>query len=283
MSFLFNAKKSRISSHWFYFTFLGIIYSIVSVLSNILIFTFIGSLAALIGGLLLLSNKNLTTKVSSFLAPFAAGVLIGAAFFDLIPEAVSESGESGSNVFPWIVVGIIAFFLLERYLHSFHSHEKHHEHNKESKTTVPLIVIGDTVHNFVDGVVIAATFMAEPSLGAVSAVAVFAHELPQEIGDFGLLLHKGLSRMRVITINIVSASFAFLGALITYALGEVLESYIPVLLTLTAGFFIYIALSDLIPEIQYEKKKSIASLQSLVMIAGVLVIWFVVTNFGHAE
>lgn len=250
-------------------------------LGSILLYTFIGSLAALTGGLLLLSNKNLTAKISGFLAPFAAGVLIGAAFFDLLPEAVHESKDSEVNVFVWAVVGIIVFFLVERYIHSFHKHEKQHEHEKESKTTVPLIVVGDTVHNFVDGMAIAATFMVEPALGAVTAFAIFAHEIPQEIGDFGLLLHKGLSRTRVIVINVISAAFAFLGALVTYVLGDILESYIPILLTLTAGFFIYIALSDLIPEIQYEKKSRIATLQSLVMLAGVLIIWLVVTNFAH--
>lgn len=256
----------------------------MSTLEAILIYTFFGSLAALVGGLLLLSNKTLTAKVGVFLAPFAAGVLIGAAFFDLLPEAVQEGKRLGEvNVFPWVVVGILVFFLIERYLHSFHRHEKKHEHEREVKTTVPLIVIGDTVHNFVDGIVIAGTFMAEPALGAVSAVAVFAHEVPQEIGDFGLLLHKGLSRIRVVVINVFSASFAFLGALITFVLGGILENYTHILLTVTAGFFLYIALSDLLPEIQYEKKIRIATLQSLVMLAGVLVIWFVVTNFVHAE
>lgn len=256
----------------------------MSTLENILLFTFVGSLAALVGGLVLLSNKELIAKVGGFLSPFAAGVLIGAAFFDLLPEAVHESEKLGeANIFPWVVVGILGFFLIERYLHSFHHHDKTHEHEKESKTTVPLIVIGDTVHNFVDGIVIAGTFMAQPALGAVTAIAVFAHEVPQEIGDFGLLLHKGLSKGKVIVVNVISASFAFLGALITFALGGILENYTHILLTVTAGFFLYIALSDLLPEIQYEKKTRIATLQSLVMLAGVLVIWFVVTNFAHTE
>ncbi|MBI4059354.1 ZIP family metal transporter [Candidatus Microgenomates bacterium] len=242
----------------------------MSTLINILLLTFLGSLAGLTGGLLLLANKKLISKVSPYLAAFAAGTLIGVAFFDLLPEAA---------LFPWAAGGIIFFFLIERYLHSFHHHEKHHEHTREARTTVPLIVISDTMHNFVDGVVIAATFMAQPTLGMVTALAVLAHEVPQEIGDFGLLLHKGLSRLRVVVINILSASASFLGAIITYILGDILEGYIPILVSLTAGFFLYIALSDLVPEIQYEKKKRMATLQTLILISGMILIWGVVNLF----
>ena len=251
----------------------------MSSLENILVFTFLGSIGALIGGVLLLSSKKLIGSASHYLASFAAGTLIGAAFFDLLPEAMEASGEV--NVFPWIVVGIIIFFLIERYLHSFHHHEKHHEHQKETKTTVPLIIIGDTVHNFVDGVAIAATFMADTSAGIVTALAIFAHEVPQEIGDFGLLAHKGVSRLRIIIINIFSACSAFAGAIITYVMGNFLEEYIPMLITLTAGFFIYIALSDLIPEIQYEKSKRKSTIQTLVMIGGILLIYFTVNYLAH--
>lgn len=251
----------------------------MSTLEGILLFTFIGSIGALIGGIVLLSNKNLITKASHYLASFAAGTLIGAAFFDLLPEAMEASDDS--SIFPWVVVGIITFFLIERYLHSFHHHEGHHEHQREAKTTVPLIIIGDTVHNFVDGVAIAATFMVDTSVGMVTALAIFAHEVPQEIGDFGLLAHKGVTRARIIIINVISAASAFAGAIITYVLGGALEKYIPVLITLTAGFFLYIALSDLIPEIQYEKSKRKSTIQTLLMISGIILIWFTVNVIAH--
>lgn len=255
----------------------------MSTLSYILLFTFVGSLGALVGGLILLSREKATLKISHFLASFAAGVLLGAAFFDLLPEAMHEGEEAGIDVFLWTLVGIIAFFIMERTIHWFHHHEQYHEHERESKSTIPLIVIGDSVHNFVDGIVIAATFMVSIPLGIVTSLSVFAHELPQEIGDFGLLLHKGLRRKKIILINILSASVAFAGALMTYALGNVLGAYIPILLSLTAGFFIYIALSDLIPEIHYEKRRGFALVESLLLLLGVLVIWLSVTYLGHPE
>lgn len=245
----------------------------MSTLEYILLFTFIGSVGALIGGFILLSYEKIALKISHFLASFAAGVLLGAAFFDLLPEALHEGESIGTDVFFWALFGIILFFILERLIHWFHHHEEHHEHEKESKTTLPLIIIGDTVHNFIDGVVIAATFMIDIQLGIVTTFAVFAHEIPQEIGDFGLMLHKGLSKKRIILVNIISAASAFIGAGITFVSGGFLEGYIPIFLALTAGFFIYIATSDLIPEIHYEKRKGFAVIESALLVLGVVLIW----------
>ncbi len=253
----------------------------MSTIANILLFTFIGSIGALLGGLVLLSYEKFALKISHFLASFAAGVLLGAAFFDLLPEAAHEAEELGINIFFWTLVGIILFFLIERFIHWFHHHEEYHEHKKESKSTLPLIIIGDTVHNFIDGVVIAATFMVNAPLGVVTALAVFAHEIPQEIGDFGLMLHKGLDKKKIILVNILSAASAFAGAILTYILGDIIEGYIPVLLALTAGFFIYIALSDLIPEIHYEKRKGFALLETVLLLLGVFIIWLSVSFLHH--
>lgn len=255
----------------------------MSVLEYILAFTFIGSIGALIGGLILLSFKKFALKISHFLASFAAGVLLGAAFFDLLPEAVHEAEESGIDVFLWTLIGIVLFFLIERFIHWFHHHEDYHEHQKESKSTVPLIIIGDSMHNFLDGIVIAASFMISIPLGIVTSFAVFTHEVPQEIGDFGLLIHKGVSRMKVIWINILSAASAFLGALLAYNLGESLEGLLPIFLSLTAGFFIYIASSDLIPEIHYEKRKGFALVESLLLILGAVVIYVAVSSLEHGH
>lgn len=255
----------------------------MSTLGYILLFTFLGSIGALIGGLVLISKEDFAKKISHFLAAFAAGTLLGAAFFDLLPEASHEGEELGINIFSWTLAGIIFFFMLERFIHWFHHHDEHHKHEVEPQTTVPLIVISDTVHNFVDGVVIAATFMVNVPLGIVTALAVAAHEIPQEIGDFGLLLHKGLSRKTVILINILSASIAIGGALLTYALGDTLRNYIPALLALTAGFFIYIATSDLIPEINYEKNKNFAAVKSLLLILGIIVIMISTSLLGHSR
>lgn len=249
----------------------------------ILVFTFLGSIGALAGGLVLLSKREFALKISHFLAAFAAGTLLGSAFFDLLPEAAHESEELGTNVFSWALIGIVLFFSLERFIHWFHHHEGHHEHEKETQSTLPLIVIGDTVHNFVDGIVIAATFLISIPLGIITTLAVASHEIPQEIGDFGLMLHKGLSRSRIILINIVSASAAFLGAILTFVFGNFLEGYIPVFLALTAGFFIYIATSDIIPEIHYEKNRRFALIKSALLVIGVFAIWLSVSFLEHGE
>lgn len=254
----------------------------MSTLSYILIFTFLGSIGALAGGLILLSWEKLAIKVSHFLASFAAGTLLGAAFFDLLPEALHEGEGTGVNIFLWALIGIVFFFLLERFIHWFHHHEEHHEHEKEAKTTIPLIVISDTVHNFIDGVVIAATFLVSVPLGIVTTLAVAAHEIPQEIGDFGLLLHKGMTKKKIVLVNIVSAAAAFLGAILTYIIGDVVEIFIPVFLSLTAGFFMYIALSDLIPEIHYEKRKGFAFWESVLLVLGIIVVWISVSFLEHS-
>ena len=255
----------------------------MSTLAYILLFTFLGSIAALIGGVILLSKEKFALKISHFLASFAAGVLLGTAFFDLLPEAMHEGEGTGVDVFFYTLVGIVIFFLIERFIHWFHHHEEYHEHEKETKSTLPLIIIGDTMHNFLDGVVIAATFMVNPQVGILTALAVFAHEIPQEIGDFGLMLHKGLSRKRIIMVNIISAAAAFIGAIITYLLGNVLEGYLPIFLAITAGFFIYIAASDLIPEIHHEKRRGFAIIESLLLILGIVVVWMSVSFLegGH--
>lgn len=245
----------------------------MSTLTYILLFTFLGSIGALIGGLVLLAREKFALKISHFLASFAAGVLLGAAFFDLLPEAAREAEEVGTNVFLWTFMGIILFFLTERFIHWFHHHHEYHEHEQEEKSTIPLIIFGDTVHNFIDGMVIAATFMASIPLGVVTAIAVAAHEIPQEVGDFGLLLHKGLAKGKIIVVNILSAAVAIGGAVGTYLLGDVLTGKLAIFLAITAGFFIYIAASDLIPEIHYEKRRGFAVVETVLLIVGAAVIY----------
>jgi zinc and cadmium transporter len=258
----------------------------MSTLGYILLFTFLGSIAALVGGVILLSYEKLALKISHFLASFAAGVLLGSAFLDLLPEALHEGNDSGADVLFWALFGIILFFLIERFIRWLHHHEHQHDiqisDEKETKSTAPLIIIGDTVHNFIDGVIIAATFLVSIPLGIATTIAVAAHEIPQEIGDFGLLLHKGLSKKRVIIVNVASASVSIIGAVITYLLGDIVERYIPILLALTAGFFIYIATSDLIPEIHHEKRKGFAVIESALFIAGIAAIWLSVTLLEHS-
>lgn len=254
----------------------------LSPLAAILIFTSVASIGGLTGGLLLLARQALAVKISHFLTAFAAGVLLATAFFDLLPEALRQSEETGLNIFAWTLAGLLIFFIAEEVIHFFHHHsETAHEHDKQTRAIIPLLVAGDTIHNFVDGVVIATTFMADLRLGVITALAVAAHELPQEIGDFALMLHKGLSRLKVALINVVSAGAAFAGAIGAYLLGGGLEGYVPVSLALTAGFFIYIATSDLIPEIHYERRRPAALAKSGLLLLGVLVLYLTLSYIGH--
>jgi zinc and cadmium transporter len=253
----------------------------MSTLTYILLFTILGSIGALVGGIILLSHEKFTRKISHLLASFAAGVLLGSAFFDLLPEALHEGEERGVDVFLWTLIGIVIFFLTERFIHWFHHHEEYHD-EKETKTTLPLIIFGDTMHNFLDGIVIAATFIVSIPLGITTSIAVFAHEVPQEIGDFGLMVHKGLKKRKIILVNIASAAAAIIGALLTYSLGEKIEQYIPILVSLTAGFFIYIAASDLIPEIHHEKRKNYVIYETFLLLFGVMLTWILITTL-HGE
>lgn len=251
----------------------------MDILVYILFFTFIGSLCSLIGGIILLGNKGLADKISHYLFSYAAGVLLGTAFFDLLPEASEGAGET--NIFLWTLVGMLSFFMLVRFIHWFHHHDDHSK--TETAATIPLIVIGDSIHNFIDGVAIAATFLVSIPLGILTTAAVAVHEIPQEIGDFAILLRKGLKRSKVLMINVFSAMAAFAGAILMFVLQGSLEGSLPIFLALTAGFFIYIASSDLIPEIHKEEDQKRAFLESILLIFGavtVLIVANILESFG---
>lgn len=237
----------------------------MDILLYILVFSFIGSVVSLTGGVLLLLKEKFALKISHFLSAFAAGALLGTAFFDLLPEAPEPL---------WTLIGILAFFLLERFIHHHHSHGK----NAEKKTgVIPLVIIGDTLHNFTDGVAIAATFLISIPLGIVTSLAVAAHEIPQEIGDFGILLNKGMTRKKVLLINFYSSLAALAGALLTYLYKDKIEGFLPVVLAITAGFFIYIALANLIPEIHNRDNQRVAFWETVMLLLGVIVIYFAIS------
>lgn len=244
----------------------------------IILFTAIGGILSLIGGILLLARPKFANNISHLLASFAAGALLGTAFFDLLPESLHESDPE--SVFMSVLIGILFFFLLERFLHWSHHHSSDMEITK-GKPVVALIVVGDTIHNFIDGIAIAATFLVSIPLGIVTAIAVGAHEIPQEIGDFGILLKEKVKRKRIILINVFSALAAILGAVLMYMFGEAGEHIVPIVLPITAGFFIYIALSDLIPEIHHENRKGFALKETIMLVFGVVTIYFVI-NALHA-
>lgn len=250
----------------------------MGILSYIVIFTLIGSVISLIGGVLLLFKEKFALKISHFLTSFAAGALLATAFFDLLPEAMEHMEEQGTeiNIPMWTLIGVLSFFLLERFIHHHHDHKSYAK--EEKKSIIPLVIIGDSVHNFTDGMAIAATFLISIPLGIVTSLAVAAHEIPQEIGDFGLMLHKGMRRRKILLINLYSSLAALVGAFLTYIYKDRIEGFLPVVLAITAGFFIYIALANLIPEIHNRDNQKVAFWETVMLFLGVMVVYFAIST-----
>lgn len=247
----------------------------MSLLQYIVVFTLIGSVFSLLGGLFLILNKKVH-KITHILSSFAAGALLGAVFFELLPEGVHEAESSIGvfNLFLFVLIGIIVFYLLERVLHWQHNHDE----LTTKEPIVPMIIIGDTIHNFVDGIAIAAAFLVNIPLGIVTALVVGAHEIPQEIGDFGVLLKKGLKRRKIILINVLSALVSLLGALITFFVGSSFADMSVIFVAIGAGFFLYISLSNLIPEIHHENRRGFAAAETTALLAGLLITYIAITS-----
>lgn len=243
---------------------------------HVIFFSLIGGVFSLIGGFLLLSKEESAKALAKYATPFAAGALLAAVFLDLLKEGVHEA--EAETVLISALGGILIFFMAERFLHWFHHH---HQHRGAPDPTTGLIVVGDTLHNAIDGVAIAAAFLVSVPTGIITTIAVAAHEIPQEIGDFGLLLHKGMSRQKVLLMNIFSALATTAMAIITFALGSTEELPIGVLLGVSAGFLLYIAMSDIIPEIhENAPKKKLFDWQPVLLVLGVAVVGLAI-NIAH--
>lgn len=231
-----------------------------------------GSIVSLVGGVLLLVKQMRVSRVQRIAVPFAAGALLAAAFFDLLPEAV-ENGKSLSGIMALVLAGFVMFFVLERFLGWFHHHHDHGSSSvqtKRQRSARSLIVIGDTLHNAIDGMVIGAAFLADPTIGIMTTVAIAAHEIPQEVGDFGVLLALGMRRRNVLIVNVVSALATVVGAVLVYGLGSTLGTLEPVLLAVASGMFLYIAASDLVPTIHEEPSTRVANYQTLILLFGIV-------------
>ena len=243
----------------------------------VLIFSLVGGLLSLSLAVLLLSRKSLTEKLIKFATPFAAGALLAAVFLDLLTEGAHE-GNVEALLFSTLV-GILLFFFAEKFLHWFHHH--HDEDKARKKTSKDLIIFGDLAHNIMDGIAIAAAFLISVPTGIVTALAVAAHEIPQEVGDFGLLLSKGMKRKNVLLVNVVTALATTVAALITFNLG--LDDRLPIeaLLGLSAGFLLYIAMSDIIPTIHNtSNSKKLFEIQPIMLLLGVIIVAAAI-NISH--
>ena len=244
----------------------------------VLICALVGGIFSLIGGLILLASKK-RAKLAEYATAFAAGALLASALIDMLPEAVEEGGDV-KIVAMFVLIGIVAFFLLEVFLSWFHRHGERN-YGKTVDPVVPMVVVGDTLHNFLDGIAIAAGFLISPASGVVVTLAVAAHEIPQEVGDFGLLLHKGIKRGRVILINVLSSLAMVASAVFFFVIGEHLEISLAPALGLVAGFFIYIAASDIIPSIHSDKTPSSKIKKALMLIAGILMVGLIILSLQN--
>lgn len=247
-------------------------------LAYVIFFSLIGGIVSLIGGILLLRHERTAKLLAEYATPLAAGALIAAVFLDLLHEGIEESEPL--TVLMWTLIGVLIFFYAERFLRWFHHHHGHdsgplrEKHDSKRKDpTVSLIIAGDTMHNALDGVAIAAAFLISIPTGIVTTIAIAAHEIPQEIGDFGLLLSKGMSRKKVLLVNVCSAIATTALAIITYLLGSADRLPIGALLGLSAGFLLYIALSDIIPTIhENSHDRKLLDVRPLMVLVGVLVV-----------
>jgi zinc and cadmium transporter len=234
------------------------------VLISILIATFVVSLVSLIGILTLAIKEKLLKKILFCLIGFSAGALIGGAFLHLLPEALEKSRSE--FVFYLLILGLVLFFLMERYFYWRHCHEGE---VCDIHAFTYLNLVGDGFHNFVDGMVIAASFIISFKLGIVTTLAIILHEIPQELGDFGVLVYGGLSKEKALLYNFISALMAMIGAVAGYFISGPMQNFSCFILPLTAGGFIYIGASDLIPEIHKQTNLRRSSLAFFAFLLGI--------------
>lgn len=240
-------------------------------LIQIIISSFIVSIISFSGGLFLFQKRFFTDRFLTYFVSFAAGVMITAAFLDLLPEALEGFEQFGihDNVLLPAFLGVVFFFFLERYVLWFHHHHGLHG----TRPSSVLILLGDTLHNFIDGIAIAASFLTNPGVGIATTLAIAAHEIPQEIADLSILVHGGMKRSHALLFNFLSALSAMIGAILGYFFLENIEGLVPYFLSFTGGMFIYIACSDLIPDLHREFKKSKVWFQSIPFILGIAVLY----------
>ena len=244
-------------------------------LTLILVFSLLGSVGAVLGAalFLLFPEKTRQTLIPCLIS-YAGGTLLGAAFLGLIPHALRHA--DASSVLSSVLAGMVLFFILEKLVIWRHCHR---EHCETHATAGPLILFGDALHNFVDGVVITAAFVSSVPLGIATSIAVIAHEVPQEVGDFAILLNSGYSRRRALLFNTLSSAATLPGAVMAYLFLGQLQAAIPYVMALSAASFIYIATVDLIPGLHRQTSLKESVRQLLLLLGGIGTIMFF--HMGH--
>ncbi len=235
----------------------------------------LGSMISLVGGATIFLSKKRRRAAILLALPFGAGALLAAAFFDLLPESF-ELGDPRSLLM-WTLIGFTAFFLLERMSTWFHHHHDHAGTSRQSQNV--MVMIGDLMHNMIDGIAIGAAFLVNPASGFITAIAVSAHEIPKELGTFGILLSRGWKDKTVMLANILTAVGTLIAAMVVYFLGSHVKLPEAELLALTSGFFIYVAASDIIPDI-HEQPRLVGTKQAGVLVVGIVFVASVIMLLG---
>ncbi|MET0497575.1 MAG: ZIP family metal transporter [Steroidobacteraceae bacterium] len=257
----------------------------MSLLAWIILFTAIGGAAsAIAASLFLIAPAKLRARALPHLVSFATGALLGAALLGLLPDAIQKVGLAGAHrIGLTLLIGVLIFFVLEKLLLWRHCHQEvceghvhHHEHSHEKNrdaASASLVLIGDSFHNVLDGVLIAAAFLTDIHLGIVTSMAVVAHEIPQEVGDFAVLLNGGMSRARALTLNLLTSLTSVIGGVVAYFFLAQTRALLPYALALAASSFLYIAVADLIPGLHRRVDPGSGIRQIILISLGVAVIY----------
>lgn len=256
-------------------------------LTSILLTTLISGVFSISAAALF--SFSLLSKIVERMVSLSVGILLATSLLHALPEAF-ESEADAHTLFAVLLGGLLAFFLLEKFAILRHSHHhegdghghKHGHDAHEAGKSGWMILVGDSMHNFTDGILIAAAFLADPQLGVLTGLAIIAHEIPQEIGDFIVLLNAGFSRTRAYVYNIISGSTAVLGGLVGYYALDRGTEWIPYVLVFASSGFIYIAVSDLMPQMQRRATMRETVPQILLVSLGVLIVIFL-TKMSHAH
>tara|TARA_B110000208_G_scaffold143973_1_gene173660 strand:- start:176 stop:937 length:762 start_codon:yes stop_codon:yes gene_type:complete len=220
------------------------------------------------------ANVNIVTNMVSL----SVGTMLGAVFLEILPHALEQATDSHDTMFI-VLIGLLVFFSLEKLLIWRHCHGDHcetHSHDTQLKynKSGSLVLIGDLSHNFIDGILIASAFIYEFELGLVTALAIYAHQIPQEMGNISIFVNKGLKKNKAILLNVIANITMTIGAVITYILIDSAGEILPVLLAFTASNLIYVAISDLIPGLHKRTEIKESSMQIAMILIGVMIVYF---------
>ena len=245
----------------------------------IILFSVLGSIGAILAAATFLFFKEeVQERLIPTLIAFATGILLTAALLGLIPEAV-EAVEEPHLIMPYVLGGILFFFVMEKFIIWRNCRDKSCE--VHSHASGPIILLGDSLHNLTDGLVIAASFLVNEQLGMAAGFTIIIHEIAHETGDFGILLHSGYSKKKAITYNLISSATTIPAAIIGYFILDQIEFAVPYLLAISAASFLYIALSDLTPDLHQHTDLKYIVRQLIAISIGILLMSFILTIGAH--